>query len=70
MEEHPGARIADAGGNVTDRVKQVITELGCNRREFARRIVMDPSKLSRSLGGTRRFTLAEIVRIADTGGAD
>jgi AcrR family transcriptional regulator len=70
MKEEPAARVTDDAGDVTDRVRQVIDRLGCSRREFARRIVMDPSKLSRSLGGTRRFTLAEIVRIAEIGGVD
>jgi AcrR family transcriptional regulator len=55
---------------VAERVRQVIAGAGCSQREFARRIVMDPSKLSRSLSGKRRFTLAEIVRIADTGGVE
>lgn len=49
------------------RVRQVIGELGCSQREFARRMVIDPSKLSRSLNGSRRFTLAEITRIANAG---
>ncbi|MGA5266089.1 TetR family transcriptional regulator C-terminal domain-containing protein [Streptomyces lydicamycinicus] len=70
MEDTPGDRVTDEAGEVTDRVRQVIGRLGCSQREFARRIVMDPSKLSRSLGGTRRFTLAEIVRIADIGAVD
>ncbi|GFE12926.1 TetR family transcriptional regulator [Streptomyces glebosus] len=70
MEDTPGDRVTDEGGEVTDRVRQVIGRLGCSQREFARRIVMDPSKLSRSLGGTRRFALAEIVRIADIGAVD
>ncbi|MWA14860.1 TetR/AcrR family transcriptional regulator [Streptomyces sp. BA2] len=55
---------------VADRVRKVISDAGATQREFARRIVMDPSKLSRSLGGTRRFTAAELARIADTGGVD
>ncbi|MFC8124275.1 TetR/AcrR family transcriptional regulator [Streptomyces sp. NPDC057302] len=55
---------------VADRVRKVIADAGATQREFARRIVMDPSKLSRSLGGTRRFTAAELARIADTGGVD
>ncbi|MFI7319703.1 TetR/AcrR family transcriptional regulator [Streptomyces venezuelae] len=55
---------------VADRVRKVIADAGVTQREFARRIVMDPSKLSRSLGGTRRFTAAELARIADTGGVD
>ncbi|MEV5976189.1 TetR/AcrR family transcriptional regulator [Streptomyces sp. NPDC052114] len=55
---------------VADRVRKVIADAGVTQREFARRIVMDPSKLSRSLGGTRRFTAAELARIADEGGVD
>ncbi|MFI9029829.1 TetR family transcriptional regulator C-terminal domain-containing protein [Streptomyces sp. NPDC053560] len=70
MQEDPGTRLADENGDLTDRVKKVIDGIGCSHREFARRIVMDPSKLSRSLGGTRRFTIAEIVRIAEIGGVD
>ncbi|WP_428950827.1 TetR family transcriptional regulator C-terminal domain-containing protein [Streptomyces sp. cg35] len=52
------------------RVREVITAAGVSQREFARRIVMDPSKLSRSLSGTRRFTAAELARIADEGRVD
>lgn len=58
---------SSGGDDLSQRVRSVITGLGCSQREFARRIVMDPSKLSRSLNGTRRFTLAEITRIADAG---
>ncbi|MFI1965179.1 TetR family transcriptional regulator C-terminal domain-containing protein [Streptomyces pathocidini] len=66
----PGSRVPDAGGDVAERVRQVIGEAGCSQREFARRIVMDPSKLSRSLSGSRRFTVAELARIADAGRID
>ncbi|MFJ8826927.1 TetR family transcriptional regulator C-terminal domain-containing protein [Streptomyces sp. NPDC102467] len=52
------------------RVREVIAAAGVSQREFARRIVMDPSKLSRSLSGTRRFTAAELARIADEGRVD
>ncbi|MDJ1641836.1 TetR/AcrR family transcriptional regulator [Streptomyces pakalii] len=55
---------------VAARVRQVIDAAGVSAREFARRIVIDPSKLSRSLNGTRRFTAAELARIADTGAVD
>ncbi|MGX5391378.1 TetR family transcriptional regulator C-terminal domain-containing protein [Streptomyces anulatus] len=55
---------------VAARVRQVIEATGVSAREFARRIVIDPSKLSRSLNGTRRFTAAELARIADIGGVD
>ncbi|MCH6161952.1 TetR/AcrR family transcriptional regulator [Streptomyces marispadix] len=70
MQQEPGSRVPDAGGDVSVRVRQVIGETGCSQREFARRIVMDPSKLSRSLSGSRRFTVAELARIADAGGVD
>lgn len=52
------------------RVREVITAAGVSQREFARRVVMDPSKLSRSLSGSRRFTAAELARIADEGRVD
>jgi len=52
------------------RVREVIAAAGVSQREFARRVVMDPSKLSRSLSGTRRFTVAELARIADEGRID
>ncbi|MEU6657754.1 TetR/AcrR family transcriptional regulator [Streptomyces sp. NPDC046821] len=55
---------------IAARVREVITAAGVSQREFARRIVMDPSKLSRSLSGTRRFTAAELARIADEGQVD
>ncbi|MGV2915562.1 TetR family transcriptional regulator C-terminal domain-containing protein [Streptomyces alfalfae] len=55
---------------VPERVRKVIADAGVSQREFARRIVMDPSKLSRSLGGARRFTAAELSRVAAIGGVD
>ncbi|MFJ2743407.1 TetR family transcriptional regulator C-terminal domain-containing protein [Streptomyces sp. NPDC087440] len=61
---------ADTATDVAARVREVVAAAGVSQREFARRVVMDPSKLSRSLGGTRRFTAAELARIADTAGAD
>ncbi|GAA2300809.1 TetR family transcriptional regulator C-terminal domain-containing protein [Streptomyces kunmingensis] len=61
-----GAPSADTAA----RVREVIAAAGVSQREFARRIVMDPSKLSRSLSGTRRFTAAELARIADEGQVD
>ncbi|WP_434599347.1 TetR family transcriptional regulator C-terminal domain-containing protein [Streptomyces sp. A5-4] len=70
MLEEPGSRIGDARGEVAERVRKVIATVGVSQREFARRIVMDPSKLSRSLGGARRFTVAELARIADTAEVD
>ncbi|MFZ3555227.1 TetR family transcriptional regulator C-terminal domain-containing protein [Streptomyces sp. BH055] len=66
MESSNEATPADTAA----RVREVITAAGVSQREFARRIVMDPSKLSRSLSGTRRFTVAELARIADEGRVD
>lgn len=66
----PGRRPDDETGEVASRVRAVVEAAGCSQREFARRIVMDPSKLSRSLSGTRRFTVAELARIADAGEVD
>ncbi|MGD6747482.1 TetR family transcriptional regulator C-terminal domain-containing protein [Streptomyces sp. BH106] len=66
MESSNEASPADTAA----RVREVITAAGVSQREFARRIVMDPSKLSRSLSGTRRFTVAELARIADEARVD
>ncbi|MEV5610605.1 TetR/AcrR family transcriptional regulator [Streptomyces sp. NPDC052225] len=62
--------VGATGADTAARVREVITAAGVSQREFARRIVMDPSKLSRSLSGTRRFTAAELARIADEGRVD
>ncbi|MBT2493688.1 TetR family transcriptional regulator C-terminal domain-containing protein [Streptomyces sp. ISL-96] len=70
MQPEPGSRVVDSGGEVAERVRQVIGSAGVSQREFARRIAMDPSKLSRSLTGVRRFTVAELARIADTADVD
>ncbi|MBA0053977.1 TetR family transcriptional regulator [Streptomyces sp. AJS327] len=70
MQQQTAVRVPDDSGHVAERVREVIEWTGCSQREFARRIVMDPSKLSRSLGGSRRFTAAELVRIADAGAVD
>ncbi|MGI5349533.1 TetR family transcriptional regulator C-terminal domain-containing protein [Streptomyces sp. CA-250714] len=70
MPNTAGDRIQDGAGEIAERVRKVIEAAGCSQREFARRIVMDPSKLSRSLSGTRRFTVAELARIADAGQVD
>ncbi|MZD06536.1 TetR family transcriptional regulator, partial [Streptomyces sp. SID5785] len=66
-DDAPGGTPA---ADTASRVRDVITAAGVSQREFARRIVMDPSKLSRSLSGTRRFTAAELARVADEGRVD
>lgn len=70
MQSEPGSRVGHFGGEVAERVRRVIGATGVSQREFARRIVMDPSKLSRSLSGVRRFTVAELARIAATAEVD
>lgn len=47
------------------RVKELIDQAGETQNDFAKRISLDPSKLSRSLSGQRRFSLANLSAIAD-----
>jgi AcrR family transcriptional regulator len=53
---------------LSDRVRRLVAHLGCTQGDFAARIGLDGSKLSRSLNGARRFTLPELARIAEVGG--
>ena len=50
-----------------DRVTMVLKNFGHSQAEFADQIGIDPSKLSKSLKGTRRFTSFELARIAEIG---
>jgi Zn-dependent peptidase ImmA (M78 family) len=50
------------------RVREVIRRSGLTDAQFARRIHMDPPKLSKSLSGTRRFTSFELASVAGEGG--
>ncbi len=52
-----------------ERVRQLVDQQPGTRGEFATRIDLDPTKLSKSLGGKRRFTSLELARIAEAGGA-
>ncbi len=54
---------------LTDRVREVIRGSGMTQRDFADRLGMEPTKLSKSLNGARRFTHEEIAGIAEAGGA-
>ncbi|WP_114854334.1 TetR family transcriptional regulator C-terminal domain-containing protein [Brachybacterium sp. YJGR34] len=63
--EAPAATDAEA---VRARVRSCIASSGLAQREFARRIELEESKLSKALGGTRRFGPEELVRIATVGG--
>lgn len=50
------------------RVKSLIDLASETQGDFAKRINLDPSKLSRSLNGQRRFSLADLSAIADVCG--
>lgn len=50
------------------RVRTSLANSGLAQREIARRIGLDETKLSKALNGTRRFTAAELVQIANTTG--
>lgn len=52
---------------VVYRVRQVIDRSGLLMGEFASTVGLDGPKLSKSLSGARKFTLAELGRIADFG---
>lgn len=47
------------------RVRAAISRAGINHSEVARSIGLEPSKLSKSLAGTRKFRIEEITRIAE-----
>jgi Zn-dependent peptidase ImmA (M78 family) len=47
------------------RVRDLIQASGLNQRDFAQRIGLDESKLSKSLGGTRRLSSLDLARIAE-----
>ncbi|WP_026119587.1 TetR/AcrR family transcriptional regulator [Nocardiopsis ganjiahuensis] len=54
--------------DVRGRAREAIRRSGLSQREFAGRLGLDPTKLSKSLTGTRRFTALELAGIADETG--
>ncbi|MGH3922953.1 MAG: hypothetical protein ACRDTT_08815 [Pseudonocardiaceae bacterium] len=48
-------------------MRGVIAASGCTQADFARSIDLDPTKLSKALAGTRRFTPLELALIAEQG---
>lgn len=50
------------------RVRRVIDAVAATQREFAADIGLEPTKLSKSLQGNRRFTAQELSAIAAAGG--
>ncbi len=47
-----------------DRVRLVVEASSATQREFARTVGLEPTKLSKSLNGSRRFTATELAAIA------
>ncbi|MBR8741788.1 TetR/AcrR family transcriptional regulator [Nocardiopsis sp. MG754419] len=58
----------DVTDDVRGRAREAIRRSGLSQRQFAARLDIDPSKLSKSLTGTRRFTARELARVADETG--
>ncbi len=54
----------DDPGTLGARVRRAISSAGINHSEVARKIGIEPSKLSKSLAGTRKFRVEELSRIA------
>ncbi|MPY77084.1 MAG: TetR family transcriptional regulator [Actinophytocola sp.] len=54
--------------SVQERVREVIRLAGRSQRAFAAEVGLDPTKLSKSLNGSRRFTIEELDRIGEAGG--
>ena len=53
---------------INDRVRSLIDRLGLTQREFAERVGLDNSKMSKSFAGVRRFSSLDAARIAEVGG--
>ncbi|MEU6095852.1 XRE family transcriptional regulator [Streptomyces sp. NPDC047079] len=55
------------GESVTDRVREVMSAASVTQAVFAEAIGLTPDKVSKSLGGVRRFTSLDLARIAEFG---
>jgi AcrR family transcriptional regulator len=53
---------------LNDRIRKVVSRIAPTQREAAQVIGLDPTKLSKSLNGVRRFSTDELVRMAGAGG--
>jgi Zn-dependent peptidase ImmA (M78 family)/transcriptional regulator with XRE-family HTH domain len=53
---------------VSDRVRSVVERLRLSQGEFADRVGLDKTKMSKSLAGVRRFSSLDLARIAEQGG--
>ncbi|GAA2362592.1 TetR family transcriptional regulator C-terminal domain-containing protein [Saccharopolyspora halophila] len=57
--------VTDTDDGLRERARGVVRAHPDSQRTFAERIGLDATKLSKSLTGTRRFTPAELTRIAE-----
>lgn len=53
--------------DLRNRVREVVAASGYTQAEFARSVELEPTKLSKALAGTRRFTPLELALIAEQG---
>jgi Zn-dependent peptidase ImmA (M78 family)/transcriptional regulator with XRE-family HTH domain len=51
--------------STSDRVRDLIVESGLTQHDFALRIGLSDSKLSKALSGSRRFSSLDLARVAD-----
>lgn len=58
----------DTADQLRHRVREVVDQHPGSQRDFAAAVELDPTKLSKSLTGTRQFTPAELTRIAERAG--
>lgn len=63
-----GAMLSCMEDAIIGRVRQIIEGTGEQQQEVAKRIGLDPTKLTKSLNGSRRFTSLELALIAQLGG--
>lgn len=60
--------VREMTAELRQRVREILRDYSGSQRAFASEIGLDPTKLSKSLTGTRRFTAAELTLIAEIGG--
>lgn len=51
--------------STTERLRDLIADCGQSQGDFAEAVGLDPSKLSKTLAGTRRLSSLDLARIAD-----
>ena len=63
---HQTSAPSEEPAGLVERVRELITRSGASQGDFARIIGLDDSKLSKALGGSRRFSSLDLANIADT----